>query len=355
MNGYFRCFIGSYSVPSEWAGAPNAHGEGISVIEVAKTGSMRLVSTSAEINPSFLVIDSQASALYAVTEPERAGDLLAYRVGPDGGVVLTRRTATGADAPCHVSVANRRGIAIVSHYHGAHLSLIDTDPASPRPTQLVALPTRLGNQDRGLAVSRPHSTLFVGDDLLVAADTGRDGIALYRIGSSASGWALKLVSSLALPIGVGPRHLTQHRESGVIYSSNQNAGSISAIRIAKNGRALQHVTTVATPTLGRARAFPSEIAVHAEFDVLYVGNRGDNSVAMLQLDASGLDMKPIGAVDILGRNPRHFGLSPDSSLLLVANQDSDDITSFAVSDSGRNLEWTGGRLKISTPTAICFG
>ncbi|MFT4284095.1 MAG: beta-propeller fold lactonase family protein, partial [Protaetiibacter sp.] len=56
---------------------------------------------------------------------------------------------------------------------------------------------------------------------------------------------------------------------------------------------------------------------------------------------------------VLGAWPRHFRLTPDGAFLLVANQNSDEVVSFAVDDRG-GLAWTGHRLAIPTPTMIRY-
>ena len=83
-------YIGSYSVASPWAGAPgahSAHGAGIT-----------------RANPSFLVRSDRERLLWAITEPEFGGDVIGYDEDAAGALTLRGRVATGADAPCHMTV-----------------------------------------------------------------------------------------------------------------------------------------------------------------------------------------------------------------------------------------------------------
>jgi 6-phosphogluconolactonase len=56
----------------------------------------------------------------------------------------------------------------------------------------------------------------------------------------------------------------------------------------------------------------------------------------------------------MGSTPRYFRVSPDGHWLIVANQDSDDLTVFRAEDGGRGLAYTGRRFAVATPTAVCF-
>ena len=159
-----------------------------------------------------------------------------------------------------------------------------------------------------------------------------------------------------LPAGTGPRHLALHAPTGAVYVSNQNAGGVSVVVRAASGArprlALRGV--VASAGLGRDRCIPSEIAVHPSFDVVYMANRKDNSISVFSIESAGGDLALRGSFDVMGVNPRHFRVTPDGSWLVVANQDSDDLTVFRVEDCGRRLQYTGRPVAVATPTAICF-
>ena len=85
-----------------------------------------------------------------------------------------------------------------------------------------------------------------------------------------------------------------------------------------------------------------------------MANRSDNSISVFSLESERGDLALHSSVDAMGSNPRYFRVSPDGRWLIVANQDSDDLTVFRVEDEGRSLSYTGARFTVATPTAICF-
>ncbi|HLW90591.1 MAG TPA: beta-propeller fold lactonase family protein [Roseiarcus sp.] len=351
-------YIGSYSIASPWAGAPGAHGAGVRRADLdLESGEIVVGPTKSELNPSFLARDGQAGLLWTITEPEFGGELICYRE-ETGRLNLIGRAATGADAPCHLVIDRDRGLGFVAHYHGgcvAALSLGD-DGRPQRTLALLAPPGIARGEDRGGAHARPHASLLLGQEELLVTDTGRDLVLLYKIRGQGSTGAFELLDALPLPIGSGPRHVAHRRGQDVIYVSNQNSSGVSIVaRVSTNeGPRLELRGIVSAPNLGRAQPAPSEIALHPTRDVLYMANREDNSLSIFSVDSATGGLAAKGCVDVMGRNPRHFGISPDGGYLIVANQDSDELTTFRLGGDGRDATWTGRRFAVATPTAVCF-
>jgi 6-phosphogluconolactonase len=56
----------------------------------------------------------------------------------------------------------------------------------------------------------------------------------------------------------------------------------------------------------------------------------------------------------MGGNPRHFAIAPGGQWLVVANQDSDELTVFRIEDDGQRLVWNGERAAVASPTVVAF-
>src|SRR5260370_39065098 len=118
-------YIGSYSIPSPWAGAPLAHGAGICRAEFEiESGEIILGPSEPQVNPSFLVRNDQAGLLWTITEPENGGEVVCYREDKIGRLGLIGRLSTGAAAPCHLAIDWDRRLAFVAHYHGGSVALL---------------------------------------------------------------------------------------------------------------------------------------------------------------------------------------------------------------------------------------
>jgi 6-phosphogluconolactonase len=64
------------------------------------------------------------------------------------------------------------------------------------------------------------------------------------------------------------------------------------------------------------------------------------------------DLKPSAFVSTGGREPRGFQLTPDGRLLLVANQNSNNVVTFAVDEATGGLEATGVVTDVPSPTCV---
>ena len=350
-----RVYIGSYSISSPWAGAEGAVGQGITCAEIdVETGDSVVLGTTSLVNPSYLLADPRRGRLYALTECEGPGEVVAYDVEPSSGELSESwRVASGADAPCHLALDASGDSLLVSHYNGHRLSRLPLG-ADGRPGTVTTVepPARPG----AAAPARPHSATALPDtgDVLVP-DTGRDQLLRYRLGDPSSGeHPLAEVARLTLPADHGPRTLALLADKQVVYVSNQTAGSISVVGYGQaDDPGLELLQTVDSPGLGRSRSVPSEVAVHPSGEVVYLANRRDDSLSVFVIGADGA-LELAGAVDTVGRTPRHFGITPDGRLLLVANQHSGVVTSFEIASRGRELRPLAPRLELGAPSCVLF-
>ncbi|WP_157802737.1 lactonase family protein [Compostimonas suwonensis] len=345
--------IGSYSLPSPWAAAPDGHGAGIVLAELDRAdGSLTLLDARHDDDPAYILSDRNAGILWTTSEVEHGGELVGYRVASDGVLGEASRVETGVDAPCHVHVDLSHGIAITAHYQGRRFCVISLADGMPEHVlQVIDPPQWPAGVDRRAARPRPHSSLSVGD-LVVAADCGRDALLLYAIDRAAE-TPLRLVDSLALPEGTGPRHLAFDGERKLIFVSNQNRAGISVVFIDEAARRLELRQIIASPGLGRGDSLPSEIALHPELDLVYIANRRDESISSFEIVSDAGELAPRASVDVHGAWPRHFRITPEADFLLVANQNSDQVVSFSIDGDG-GLEWTGRSLDVATPTMIRY-
>jgi 6-phosphogluconolactonase len=87
---------------------------------------------------------------------------------------------------------------------------------------------------------------------------------------------------------------------------------------------------------------------------LYASNRGHDTVAVFQVDASSGQLTAIQQVSTGGSWPRNFALDPTGRFLLVANERSHSILSFRVDTETGRLTPTGEKAEIPSPVCIRF-
>jgi len=73
----------------------------------------------------------------------------------------------------------------------------------------------------------------------------------------------------------------------------------------------------------------AEILLHPISEkYLYASNRGHDSIAVFTVDNNTGHLSLIQHINVQGRTPRNFNISPDGKHLIVANQDSNNLVVF---------------------------
>ncbi len=85
---------------------------------------------------------------------------------------------------------------------------------------------------------------------------------------------------------------------------------------------------------------------------LLVSNRGDENIVIYNLNDQVLDIKE--HFDIQGSGPRYFTFDPTGNFLLVANQNSNNITCFSYKKDKGTFEFISQLANIESPQHILF-
>ena len=160
---------------------------------------------------------------------------------------------------------------------------------------------------------------------------------------------------MVLEPGSGPRHLAWHPSGRYLYAVNELASTVTAFRYdPRDGTpvSLQTVTTLPDGFSGTSTA--AEVVVSPDGRFLYASNRGDDSIAVFQIDATSGLLAPSGRHPTGGRSPRHFAIDPSGNWLLAANQESGSIVVFRLDRSTGRLTPVGRPLAISKPVCVLF-
>lgn len=209
--------------------------------------------------------------------------------------------------------------------------------------------------------AKSHHAVFnsTGEFVLVPY-FGSDFIAAYRFDGDTG--MLSPVDPLTTPVPEaagpsGPRHLAFHpTETSWVYSINETGGSISFFHFNETDGTLAHQETISSLpddspfTVEDMNRSGSEIEVDRSGRFLYVSNRVDGqangSIGVFSIAADDGKLTPVEWEDTGGATPRHFSLSPDGKLLVVANQGSDNMSVFTVDQDS-------GELDLVKTTDVC--
>ncbi len=296
--------------------------------------------------PSFVLRHPNGRVLYAVRELTAEGAVHALKI-EDGDLVPYCTMPTGGADPCNMCLDDRGSFLFVANYSGSTVAVFRLDDEGI-PLERTDCKRHHGS---GPVTARqsdahPHCVLY-RDGILFVCDLGTDTIYRYRLNRESG--VLEADWCISAPAGAGPRHLCFHPEHPeLMYVICELSSQICLFRLTEQGaQMMQTVSTLPEDFSGENIA--AAIKFSDDGKTLFASNRGHNSIAVFSVGADGsLSMEqtfPCG-----GLTPRDF--TPFGEYILVANQDSNTITTLKYDADSRRLSDYGMELDITAPTHI---
>lgn len=342
----------------------NARGDGITVYRAPDDGAAWEVIQRLDglVNPSFLAFDHARRTLYTVHGD--GSDVSSFRVDArEGRLTFINRVGCRGKNPVHLVVApSGRHLVVANHLTvGPHVSslavlAIGADGELGEVVDHHPLTGRIGPHRTEQPFAKPHQVVFdPAGRFLAVPDKGLDLVSTFRLDEAG-----RLHPSGAPPAaareGAGPRHLAFHPTLPFVFVLNELSSTVMACAYEPDTGAItphQEISALPDTFVGFSRASEIEIARDGRF--VYASNRGHESIAAFAVDAATGRLAPVGWTDAAGRTPRFFTLDPSADRVLVANEDSDGVVSFARDpDSGRLLD-PSPVARTGSPTCLLVG
>ncbi|CAA2158598.1 6-phosphogluconolactonase [Methylobacterium brachiatum] len=333
-----------------------ARGAGLSVYTVLPGGTWELRHVLRGLtNPSYLALSRAADRLYAVHGDGES--VSAFAVARDGALLILGTQATEGRNPVHLLIHERSRSLLVANYATGSLVRLPIHPDGTlgRVSQSLELPGQTGPHRTQQTGSHPHQVLLdpTGDRVIVP-DKGLDRVFAVAVGSDDGSVTLAPDGPPPGREGAGPRHAVFDRSGTNLFVANELDSTVTRFAYgAGSGRLspLEIVSTLPSSCLKTSHA--AGIALTPCGRWLYVSNRGDDSIAVIEVEAAGL--RPKAWIPAGGAKPRFITLDPTGQTLLVANEDSDTIVSFAVDQVTGALARTGQVVETGSPVCVVFG
>ncbi|NEM90346.1 beta-propeller fold lactonase family protein [Galbitalea soli] len=289
-------------------------------------------------SPSFL--RRSGDVIYAAGEG--GPTISAFRVDGEELRFLGLQDAAGT-SPCSLGVVAHGRLLVAACYGDG---VVDVHPIAPDGT--------LGRTSQSLRATgtgphsvqdgpHAHDVLQVSDTLVLTTDLGADRIHLHLVDEN----GLTRTGAIELPPGTGPRDLLLH-PSGAIWVLGELSLQILVITRGPEGFVVSAPVPIPGATEGDHAA---ALALSADGRHAYTGLRGSNRIAVLRVEEDGRSLRPLTFVDCGGGWPRHLVVDGDE--LLVANQLSNSVSSFAIGVDG--VPVFHGSIAVPSPTYLLLG
>lgn len=335
-------------------------GEGIYCFDFEKdSGQLNLIDVIPSRNPSYLTISKDGRFLYAVEEVpmiEKAR-IKAFKINPEGSspsITLINEQELPGSFACHLSFINSQTHLVVASYMSGNVLVYPVgEEGNILPfTQNIQHYGSGPNKDRQEA-PHPHMVYPLNQNNVFIVDLGLDLAKAYEFDRKSGLLTSTSEYDIKISKGAGARHMVRHPDSDYLFIFSEMSTEIFSFRI--NEKQIEFMEVISSlPADHNNMPSGAAIRIHPNGRFLYVSNRSNNSITIIQFEKDSEKMLVIGHEQTGGINPRDFNIDPTGNWLLVANQDSDNIVVFSINQSNGLLEKVKISKDIKTPTCIQF-
>src|SRR5258706_6946247 len=325
------------------------------------TGKLVSIGLVAETpNPTFLAVHPNQRFLYAVNEinnyeGQTAGSVSAYSIdAATGQLTLLNRVSSKGTGPCHVALDKTGKWLFVANYAGGSAAAfpVQTDGKLGEASAFFQHSGSSVNPQRHAGPHAHMTALSPDGRFLLVPDLGLDQVLTYRLDAAKGGLAPSEPPFTKTTPGSGPRHLRFGPDGKFVYVLGEMTSTVTAFSYNADQGTMKELQTLSTLPEGyTARNSTAETFVHPKTKVLYVSNRGHDSIAIFQIDPKKGTLTAGDRVPTQGKTPRYFAIDPSGDYLLAANQDSGNVVVFRIDQKTGGLTPTGSVLEI--PFSVC--
>jgi 6-phosphogluconolactonase len=308
-------------------------------------------------SPSFLAEHPNHKFLYAVNEAGREGQVSSFAIDAKTGMLTAlNQVSSGGNSPCHLAVDKTGKWLAVANYGDGSMAMFPVQPdgrlGEPSQTIKNTGTVHLPQRQRG---PHAHAVVFSPDNkYLLLADLGLDKIFVYKFDPASGKLTPNDPDGGKVDPGAGVRHFVFHPNGRTVFAINEISKTVTAFHWDPAKGTLTSYQTLSTvPASAQTGGSTAEIQVNKAGTHLYGSNRGHDSIALFAIDKNKMSLTAMDHTPTLGKTPRHFTLDPSGKFLLVANQDTSDITIFKVHPNTGQLTPTGQPVK-DAPVPVCI-
>jgi 6-phosphogluconolactonase len=314
------------------------------------TGAFKKLANLPLNNASYLSVNN--NYVYAVLENQdtngTGGDVAVAKLHKNGALQLLQTTSTQGNHPCHIAI--QKNTLAIANYSTGNASVYQL-VADTLQHQQTLQHSGSGPDTTRQKSPHAHHVLFNNNQLYIT-DLGADKIFAYN--QTYNGYVPNTTLTINATPGTGPRHIVLHPNKKYLYALNELTGSITQYHF-KAGTWQTLNTINAQPSTYTGKPSGAAIVLSNNGKFLYSSNRGtSNTISIFSVNQKTGTLTNIGFTPTLGLKPRNFNLTPNGKFLLVAHQDSNDITIFARNTTTGLLTATGNKINIGKPVCIVF-
>ena len=272
----------------------------------------------------------------------------------DGGLRQLSAQSSGGKGTCHVALDHTGSVLLSADYGGGSAAAFLVTDGKLSPAAWSEHYTGHGpNADRQESAHAHFASFSPDNRFAYINDLGEDCIHIYRLNTATA--MLAPAGTYHSKPGAGPRTLHFHPNGHTAYCMNELDSTVVVLRWSKtDGSLTPQASLELLPKVHGGGNTGCDTVISRNGRFVYFANRGTDFIFECKADPATGSLTPIGPSNCGGKTPRNFVLDPTERWMLVANQDSNQISVFARNAESGALAKEGKSFAAATPMCILF-
>lgn len=310
--------------------------------------SLNLIHT--ERNPSFIA--STEAGHYVISEVELASNPTLSFIPKFGADKPSCTFKISGDHPCHISLAPSEKYIITSQYSSGSYDVFSLNINGTIDSHLSTI-TQSGsgpNTDRQTGPHAHQAVFLKHSPHFATVDLGSDTVSFYCFDEEQDDILQQPIQQLNVPKGNGPRHLVFNQKETHAYVVCELSETILVLKkILGKWEVIQEVDALPNEEKGEAAA---AIKLSSDEKFLYVSCRHQSKLSCFSVNPKNRTIQFRSSSSTQGKFPRDFYITEDDQWIVVANQHSNNLTSFRRNKETGDLTYSGHSVHLDAPVCI---
>lgn len=308
-------------------------------------------------NPSYLAVSKNNKFVYAVNENDQ-GEVSSFSFEPKTGkLTFINKVSTLGGSPCYISVDKNQKNLFVANYSGGNIAVLplNEDGSIGAAVQTIKDDGHGPNKERQEKAHVHTAVLSPDEKYVLYTDLGTDKINITKYkGGKNNPIVPANPAFVSVTPGYGPRHLAFSNNRKTMYLITEMGSSVIVFDY-NNGKPKQRQDITLLPDGFKGETGAADIHISPNGLFLYASNRGDaNDISVFGINQENgeltfIERKPSG-----GKGPRNFIIDPTGKFLIVAHQNSNNITVWRLDDTTGKIMQAATRIDIGNPVCLQF-
>jgi 6-phosphogluconolactonase len=278
------------------------------------------------INPAFVLRNPDDNTIFYVCHESIYDGFISTLSYKNGEFKILKTVSSMGKSSCYLAFTPNKSHVINVNYWDSSMSLhpiingVLLDACygynNSKKNNITHIEDHLKDRQ---STSHHHSCFFYKNKIYVP-DLGLNVIDIFCYDYN----RITYISKIELDKGDGPRYGILNEN--IVYIVNEISSSVSVINL-DTSSIIQKISVIKNKN---AVNTCSGIKMSSK-GYLYVSNRGHNTITVLKIGKDKL-LSYLKEYDTMGEIPRHFIINNCENELLVANQNSDNISVFKIDD-----------------------